>query len=69
MLVTCQEGLTDRLRGHRRLERAAKPLLKLGRKTFTVKKGWEGLRFDQAERGRGSSLLRKSKNGTLRVKG
>ena len=42
MLVTCQKLSPIGCAGSVELERAAKPLLKLGKKTFTVKKGAKG---------------------------
>src|SRR4029079_476539 len=42
MQVTCQKLSPIRCGRSRELERASKPLLKLGKKTFTVKKGAKG---------------------------
>ena len=42
MLVTCQKLSPLGCAGRVELERAVKPLLKLGQKTFTVKKGAKG---------------------------
>ena len=42
MQVTCEKISPNCVAGSVELERAAKPLLKLGKKTFTVKKGGKG---------------------------
>ena len=65
MLVTCQKASPIACAGSVELERAAKPLLKLGKKTFTVKKGAKGYASIKLT-AKGVALLRK--NGTLRAK-
>ena len=67
MLVTCQKISPIGCAGIVELERAAKPLLKLGKKGFSVKKGGKGYASIKLN-AKGLALLRKSKNGTLRVK-
>ena len=67
MLVTCQKISPIACAGTVELERVAKPLLKLGKKAFTVKKGGKGYASIKLN-AKGLALLRKSKNGTLRVK-
>ena len=61
------EALADRLRGTVELERATRPLLKLGKKTFTVRKGGKGYASIKLS-ARTLAILRKSKTGTLRAK-
>jgi large repetitive protein len=65
MLVTCQKASPIGCAGTVELERAVKPLLKLGKKTFTVKKGAKGYASIKLTP-RALKLLRK--NGTLRAK-
>ena len=65
MLVTCQKLSPIGCAGRVELERAVKPLLKLGQKTFTVKKGAKGYASIKVT-ARGLKLLRKNK--TLRAK-
>ncbi len=65
MLVTCQKASPIGCAGTVELERAVKPLLKLGKKTFTVKKGAKGYASIKLT-ARALKLLRK--NGTLRAK-
>ena len=65
MLVNCQKASPLACAGTIELERAAKPTLKLGRKTFSVKKGkqaYVSIRLST----RALALLRK--NGTVRAK-
>ena len=52
MQVNCQKVSPIVCAGTVELQRAAKPLLKLGKKTFSVKKGTKALRVDQALRPR-----------------
>ncbi len=65
MLVTCQKASPIGCAGTVELERAVKPLLKLGKKTFAVKKGAKGYASIKLTP-RALKLLRK--NGTLRAK-
>ena len=65
MLVTCQKLSPIGCAGTVELERAARPLLKLGKKTFTVKKGAKGYASVKLS-AKTLRLLRK--NGTMRVK-
>ncbi len=65
MLVTCQKLSPIGCSGTVELERATKPLLKLGKKTFTVKKGGKGYASIKLS-AKTLSLLRKNK--TLRAK-
>ena len=65
MLVTCQKVSPIGCAGTVELERATKPLLKLGKKTFTVKKGGKGYASIKLT-ARALAILRK--NGTLRAK-
>ena len=67
MLVTCQKISPIACRGHRRAGASAKPLLKLGKRGFSVKKGGKGYASIKLN-AKGLALLRQSKNGTLRVK-
>ena len=50
MHVTCQKASPIVCAGTVELQRATKPLLKLGKKTFSVKKGIKGYGVDQADR-------------------
>jgi hypothetical protein len=65
MLVTCQKLSPIRCAGTVELERAARPLLKLGKKTFTVTKGAKGYASIKLS-AKTLKLLRK--NGTMRAK-
>ena len=65
MQVTCQKISPIGCAGSVELERAAKPLLKLGKKTFTVKKGGKGYASIKLSL---KSLKLLQKNGTMRVK-
>jgi Calx-beta domain-containing protein len=65
MLVTCQKVSPIGCAGTVELERAVKPLLKLGKKTFSVKKGAKGYASIKLT-ARALKILRK--NGTLRAK-
>ena len=65
MLVTCQKLSPIGCAGTVELERAVKPLLKLGKRTFTVKKGAKAYASIKLS-AKGLALLRK--NGTLRAK-
>ena len=65
MLVTCQKLSPIGCAGTVELQRQAKPLLRLGTKTFTVKKGAKGYASIKLT-ARGLAILRK--NGTLRAK-
>ncbi len=67
MLVTCQRISPIGCAGTVELERSTKPLLKLGKKTFTVKKGGKGYASIKLS-ARTLAILRKSKTGTLRAK-
>ena len=67
MLVTCQRVSPIGCAGTVELERATKPLLKLGKKTFTVKKGGKGYASIKLS-ARTLAILRKSKTGALRAK-
>ena len=65
MLVNCQKVSQIACAGTVELERAVKPVLKLGKKTFTVKKGAKGYASIKLTP-RALAILRK--NGTLRAK-
>ena len=65
MLVTCQKLSPIGCAGTVELERAARPLLKLGKKTFTVKKGAKGYASIKLS-AKTLTLLRKNK--TMRAK-
>jgi Calx-beta domain-containing protein len=65
MQVTCQKISPIACAGSVALERAAKPLLKLGQKTFTVKKGGKGYASIKLSL---KSLRLLQRNGTMRVK-
>ncbi len=65
MLVTCQKLSPIGCAGSVELERATKPLLKLGKKTFTVKKGAKGYASIKLSL---KSLKLLQKNGTMRAK-
>jgi large repetitive protein len=65
MLVTCQKLSPIGCAGTVELERAARPLLKLGKKTFTVKKGAKGYASIKLS-AKTLGLLRKNK--TMRAK-
>lgn len=65
MLVTCQKVSPISCSGTVELERAGKPVLKLGKKAFTVKKGAKGYASIKLTP-RGLALLRKS--GTVQAK-
>ena len=65
MQVTCQKVSPIVCAGTVELQRAAKPLLKLGKKTFSVKKGTKAFASIKLS-ARALSILRKSK--TMRVK-
>ena len=65
MLVTCQKLSPIGCAGSVELERATKPLLKLGKKTFTVKKGTKGYASIKLNL---KSLKLLQKNGTMRAK-
>ena len=65
MLVTCQKLSPIGCAGSVELERASKPLLKLGKKTFTVKKGAKGYASIKLSL---KSLKLLQKNGTMRAK-
>ena len=65
MLVNCQKVSQIACAGTVELERSVKPLLKLGKKTFTVKKGAKGYASIKLT-ARALAILRK--NGTLRAK-
>ena len=65
MLVTCQKLSPIGCAGSVELERATKPLLKLGKKTFTVKKGAKGYASIKLNL---KTLKLLQKNGTMRAK-
>jgi hypothetical protein len=65
MLVTCQKASPIACAGTIELERATKPLLKLGKRTFTVKKGAKAYASIKLSV-QALTILRK--NGTLRAK-
>ena len=65
MQVTCQKISPIGCAGSVELQRAAKPLLKLGTKTFTVKKGGKGYASIKLSL---KSLKLLQKNRTMRVK-
>ena len=65
MLVTCQKLSPIGCAGSVELERATKPLLKLGKKTFTVKKGTKGYASIKLNL---KTLKLLQKNGTMRAK-
>ena len=65
MLVTCQKLSPIGCAGTVELERAARPLLRLGKKTFTVKKGAKGYASIKLS-AKTLTLLRKNK--TMRAK-
>ena len=65
MLVTCQRASPITCAGTVELERAVKPLLKLGKRTFSVRKGVKAYASIKLSP-RALKLLRK--NGTLRAK-
>ena len=67
MLVTCQRISPIGCAGTVELERSTKPLLKLGKRTFTVKKGGKGYASIKLS-ARTLAILRKSKTGTLRAR-
>ena len=65
MLVTCQKLSPIGCAGSVELERATKPLLKLGKRTFTVKKGAKGYASIKLSL---KTLKLLQKNGTMRAK-
>ena len=65
MLVTCQKLSPIGCAGSVELERATKPVLKLGKKAFTVKKGAKGYASIKLNL---KTLKLLQKNGTMRAK-
>jgi hypothetical protein len=65
MTVTCQRTSPIACAGTVELERAARPLLKLGKKAFTVRKGAKGVAGVKLS-ARSLAILRR--NGTMRVR-